>query len=250
MKDFSGKVALITGGGTGIGLATCRLLATRGCRVVITGRREAPLRAAANEFPDLVSHVCMDLANANDRDRALKSTLARHGRLDILVNNAGMQNVAPFEQQSDESIEKVIFLNLTATALLTKHAIRSLRETKGCIVNVSSTGANYVSMPPLGMATYGASKAGLNQLTRILAGELGMSGIRVNCVAPGATHTEMTTDSFSNPQVRAMLNAQTPLGRIGEPEEVAKVIAFLASDAAGWVTGQVLDASGGHWLRG
>jgi NAD(P)-dependent dehydrogenase (short-subunit alcohol dehydrogenase family) len=225
------------------------MLVERGCKVVIAGRRKEPLKVTTAEHPDMTTFVQMDLAEAGDRERALETVLDRHGRLDILVNNAAVDNTAPFLDQSDEDIARVIHVNLTATALLTKHAVGALSRTKGCVVNVSSTGANYTGHPSAGLSIYGTAKAGLNQLTRLLMPELGTLGVRINCVAPGATQTDLAAAALADPTVRQFLLGATPLARLGEPDDIAKVIVFLASDAASWVTGQVIDVSGGMWIQ-
>jgi NAD(P)-dependent dehydrogenase (short-subunit alcohol dehydrogenase family) len=245
---IEGKVALITGGGTGIGRAAAELFAAHGARVVIAGRRAEPLQSVAAASAGRITFVTMDLTARQDRARALAEVVARHDRLDILVNNAAALASAEFMELTDEDIANVVHTNLISTALMIKEAVPHLRKTAGNIVNISSAAAHHVSVPSNCLSIYSASKAGLNQLTRALAPELGRLGIRINCVAPGFTDTDLAAPAVRDPAVCAMLVAQTPLGRLGQPQDVAQSILFMAGARAGWVTGQVLDASGGHWL--
>ena len=247
MSGLDGKTALITGGGTGIGRATAELLAAAGCRVLIGGRREGPLRSVAENSAGMIAWERMDVSEAAGRSRMLAAARSAFGRLDILINNAGASVTAEFVAQNAEQIRRQVEVNLMAPMLLVHEALPLLPR-GGSIVNVTSAGARYQGMPTAGMAPYAASKAGLNQLTRVLATELGPKGIRVNAVAPGLTDTEIAAEAVDNEAYAAALVQITPLGRVGQPIDVARVIVFLASDAAAWVTGQVVDASGGFWL--
>ncbi len=247
VTDLDGRTALITGGGTGIGRATAELLAAAGCRVLIGGRREEPLRSVAENSADMIVWERMDVADAGDRSRMLAAARNTFGRLDVLINNAATSVTADFVAQNAEQIRRQIEVNLLAPMLLVHEAL-PLFTGGGSIVNVTSAGARYQGMPPAGMSAYAPSKAGLNQFTRVLATELGPRGIRVNAVAPGLTDTEIATEAVNNPEHAAALVQQTPLGRVGKPIDVARVIVFLVGDSAAWVTGQVVDASGGFWL--
>jgi NAD(P)-dependent dehydrogenase (short-subunit alcohol dehydrogenase family) len=247
MCKLQGKVALITGAGTGIGKGTAMLFAAEGAKVVIAARREGPLQETCALAPDSISYVQMDLNSHDDRANALKTVIDRHGRLDVLVSNAGAQLWKSFEDTTDEEIEDIYQTNLASTVRFIKQAVPYLEQSKGNIVIVSSTAGRYVLCPSQWLSVYGASKAGLNHFTRAAAPELGPKGIRINAVAPGLTRGEYAdgSRSFDDEETAAWVRSVTPLGRMGEPEDVAKVIAFMASDQASWVTGQVLDASGG-----
>ena len=247
MNGLDGKTALITGGGTGIGRATAELLAAAGCRVLIGGRREEPLRSVADSSGGMIAWERMDVTEAADRSRMLAAARSAFGRLDMLINNAAASVTADFVAQNAEQIRRQIEVNLVAPILLVHEAL-PLFPVGGSIVNVTSAGARYQGMPPAGMSAYAPSKAGLNQFTRVLATELGPRGIRVNAVAPGLTDTEIAAEAVKNEALVPELVAITPLGRVGQPIDVARVILFLVSDAAAWVTGQVVDASGGFWL--
>lgn len=246
--DLAGKTALITGGGTGIGRATATRFADCGCNVVICGRRLDPLVATASESPDRISYVTADVGIDEERRNALETTLKRYSQLDILVNNAAAEVTAPFAEHTQQQMENLLRINLLAPTLLTHEALPHLTKTRGCVVNVSSAAARYQGMPPANLAPYASAKAGLNQLSRVLATELGPLGIRVNVVSPGLTDTAIASEAINNPEFLAGLEAITPLGRVGTADDIARVIFFLASDEARWVTGQVIDASGGFWL--
>jgi len=247
MPAMQGRCALVTGGGTGIGKATAERFAAEGAKVVICGRREAPLRKVSESHADGISYVRADIANTEDRAAALRAVLERHGRLDVLVNNAAAEVTAPFVDHTRDQMEHLVYVDLTAPMLFIHEALPELTKSRGNVVNVSSAAARYQGMPPANLAPYSAAKAGLNHLTRVLATELGPLGVRVNAVSPGFTDTEMS-DMIKDPQIREAITSITPLGRVGFSEDVARVIFFLASDEADWVTGQIVDATGGLWL--
>ncbi len=246
MARLQGKVALITGAGTGIGRGIAEAMAGEGASVVIAARREEPLREVAAAHPDHISHVRMDLKVAADRAAALEAVRARHGRLDILVNNAASQLWKPFLDTSDTEIEDLCLTNLASTAKFIKQALPLLSASRGNIINISSTASRFVTTPSDHLAIYGATKAGLNQLTRALAPELGPLGVRINAVAPGVTAGEYAEQELSKyPEQLEALLARTPMGRVGKPADIARLVLFLASDQGEWITGQVIDASGG-----
>ncbi|MEZ5743081.1 MAG: SDR family oxidoreductase [Sphingomonadaceae bacterium] len=247
MGLLEGKVALITGGGTGIGKGTALRFVAEGAKVVIAARRLEKLEEVAALHPDTVSAVRMDLNDAKERAAALQAVIDRHGKLDVLVSNAGAQLWKSFDDTSDEEIEDIYRTNLSSTVRFVKQALPHLEASGGNIVIVSSTASRFTVSPSQLLSVYGASKAGLNQFTRTLAPEIGPRGMRINAVAPGLTRGEYADEGISQRDEATMdwIRSVTPLGRMGEPDDVAKVIAFMASDYASWVTGQVIDASGG-----
>lgn len=252
MGMLAGKVALITGAGTGIGKGTALMFAAEGAKVVIAARREGPLQDVSALAPEAISYVQMDLTCHEDRARALQTVTDRHGKLDVLVSNAGAQLWKSFAETSDEEIEEIFHTNLVATTRLFKQALPHLEASRGNIVVVSSTASHYTLVPSQKLSVYGASKAGLNQLTRTLAPELGPLGIRINAVAPGLTRGEYSGESLdleTDQATREWIQSVTALGRMGEPSDIAEAITWLASDRAAWITGQVIDASGG-WQIG
>jgi NAD(P)-dependent dehydrogenase (short-subunit alcohol dehydrogenase family) len=238
------KVALITGGGTGIGRGIAQSLRAGGAKVVVVGRREAPLAALAAEDPE-IAYTTADVTKSEEVRAAIEFTRERFGRLDLLVNNAGVFVAKPHVETSDEEIARLLAVNVGGVLTASREALSSLSETKGSIVNISSVVGTGVGA---GMVTYSATKAAVDHLTRVLAAEVGPSGVRVNAVSPGLTRTDMAEPILADEASKTGMVSQTPLGRLGEPEDIARVVTFLASDAAAWVTGQVVASSGGLML--
>lgn len=243
MSRFANKVALVTGGGTGIGRAVAKALVAEGAKVVVTGRREAPLRSLAEEHPDSVRYISTDVTEKGAPAAAVRFTLEQFDRLDVLVNNAGVGTLGPLVELDDDAIQQTYGVNVQGLLIATREAIPHLSKNGGAIVNISSTLAQG-SVP--GAAAYSGTKAAVERITAALAVELGPANIRVNAVAPGITKTDMS-DGVPQEMIDGMI-AQTPLGRIGLPEDIAKAVAFLASDDASWITGQSLQSSGGLML--
>lgn len=253
MGLLEGKVALITGAGTGIGRGTALAFAAEGAKVVIAARREDKLAETCALAPDAISHLRMDLTSHEDRAAALAATVERHGKLDIVVSNAGYQLWKTFAETTGEEIDELFHTNLSSTTRFIKQALPYLEASKGNIVIISSTAARYTVVPSQKLSVYSASKAGLNQLARTLAPELGPLGVRINVVAPGLTRGEYSEESIdldADTATQEWIRSVTPLGRMGEAPDIAQSVIFLASDRASWVTGQVIDASGGWQISG
>ncbi len=229
------KVALVTGGSRGIGRAIAFDLA-RDHHVAITWLTSEPA-----EFSDSILTIRADLTNADVGSEIMEQVMARFGRLDVIINNAGA--VAPSAPDSFDAsaLRAMLDINLLAPGMLLAAALPHLRSGSS-IVNISSGNA---VLPPRGAAIYGASKAALNLWTRGMAKELGPRGIRVNAVAPGATNLP---EAPRSPELTQLFVNDTALGRIGTPLDVARAVRFLAGDEAGFITGQVLEVSGGYRL--
>jgi NAD(P)-dependent dehydrogenase (short-subunit alcohol dehydrogenase family) len=247
---LSGKVALITGGGTGIGRACALAFAREGARVTIVGRRPDPLAAVAAEIYNAGGEslaVKCDVTDAADVARAVETCVKRFGRLNVLVNSAGALIVATSEETSPAAWNEILAVNLTGTFLASCAVLPEMRKSGGgSIVNIGSI-LGLISMK--GRAAYTAAKSGVTGLTRAMALDHAHEGIRVNCVCPSVTETEMMAaviNAQPDPEAyRRMRAAQIPLGRLGTPEDVAQMALYLASDESSWVTGAALPIDGG-----
>jgi NAD(P)-dependent dehydrogenase (short-subunit alcohol dehydrogenase family) len=240
---FHDRAVLVTGGGTGIGRAIALMFAAAGAKVAVSGRRSAPLEAVARELGSRGIAVRGDVSQPGESRRIIDEVTTALGGLDVLVNNAGLYPKGPLEKLSDDDLRAAFAVNVVAPMALIRDAIPALRKSGGVVINIGSTVAR-LAKP--NMSAYTSSKLALEQATRALAVELGPLGIRVNCVAPGMTSTEMIT--HLPPEVKQQYLDATPLGRIGEPDDIARVVLAVASDDCAWVTGQIIQCSGGFQL--
>jgi meso-butanediol dehydrogenase/(S,S)-butanediol dehydrogenase/diacetyl reductase len=244
MKDrFEDKVVIVTGAASGIGEATARRFSAEGAKVVLVDRQREALEKVAGELPSdrTLAHVA-DVSNSRAVDDMVASTVKRFGRLDVLVNNAGVHEGGDPSELTDEQWRKVMATDADGVFFGCRAAIPHLEKTKGSIVNtasVSGTGGDW-SMSP-----YNAAKGAVVNLTRALAMDLGKKGVRVNSVCPSLTRTGMTTDMMDDKELLSKFAERIPLGRVCEPQEVAAVIAFLASDDASFMTGANVAVDGG-----
>jgi 3-oxoacyl-[acyl-carrier protein] reductase len=246
--DMQERVALVTGAASGIGLATARHFAQQGLRTVLLDR-SAEVEAIARELPHAHALVA-DVGRADEVRAAMAQVQSRFGRCDVLVNNAGIHPKKDggkwkIEEIPLEQWNEVLAINLTSAFLFCQLALPLMRRQRwGRIVNVSSRGGRTVS--PVASAHYAATKAGLIGFTRIASLEGAPDRITANCVAPGPIHSAMTAGS--SPEIRAAFAKAVPLGRYGDPEDVAATVGFLASDAAAFITGAVFDVNGGTYM--
>ncbi len=243
--SLEGKVALVTGGSQGIGAAVARALASAGAHVVVAARSEEKAAAVASALAGSggsAEPLRMDVADAASVQAGMKALAERHGRLDVLVNNAGITEDGLLLRMSKDAWDRVLATDLTGVFLVTQEAVRLMMKKRipGRIVNVSSV-VGLMGNP--GQANYAAAKAGIVGFSMSLAREIGSRGITVNVVAPGYVASAMT-DALSEDQRKA-LSERIVLGRLGSGEDVAGAVLYLASDLGAYVTGTVLNVSGG-----
>jgi 3-oxoacyl-[acyl-carrier protein] reductase len=246
-KTLAGKVAIVTGGNRGIGLAIARLLAEDGASVVVSGRDAARLEAAVKELESLgalAMSVAADAAKREDADRLVEATRERFGRIDVLVNNAGITRDQLLVRMKDDDWDQVLDTNLRGVFLMTRAVGKvMMRQKSGRIINIASTAG---AMGNPGQVNYSAAKAGVIGLTKAAGRELAHWNILVNAVAPGLIETDMAASIPA--EAREAMLQQVPLKRIGQGREVAEVVRFLAGDGASYITGQTIHVNGGLYV--
>lgn len=238
------KIAIVTGASQGIGLACAQRLVAEGARVMLADIR-AEGAAAAASLGQAARFFGADVSRKAEVDALVQATLDAFGRIDILVNNAGVTHAADFLDLEEDDFDRVLRINLKSMFLCSQAVARSMvKQGSGSIINMSSVNAE-LTIP--NQVPYVVSKGGVNQLTRVAAISLAQYGIRVNAIGPGTILTELAKQAvLGSPEARRTILSRTPLGRCGEPEEVAAIAAFLASDDASYMTGQTLYADGGR----
>jgi len=243
--DFSGRVVVVTGAANGIGAACARLFAESGATLALWDIDAGAVEALAAELGGGARALRCDVAKRADVDAATAATLAAFGRIDVLINNAGIFRNVDFLEHSEADWDAVLGVNLKGAFLVGQAVAREMAKSGGgAIVNMSSVNA-VMAIPTL--ASYNASKGGIDQLTRAMALALVDRGIRVNAVAPGTIATELARKAvLGSAEAKEKILGRTPLRRLGEPGEIASVCAFLASDAASYVTGEIVVVDGGR----
>lgn len=243
---LNGKVALITGGGTGIGEATAKIFAAQGAQVVITGRRKDVLESVAKAIVANGGKVLAVAGSVTDEahvQSAVDQAVRTFGKIDILINNAAIGVFGkPLHETTDREWQEILDTNLTGVFRITRAVIPHMLEGGGSIVNVSSV-AGLVGIA--GLAAYSGTKGALVALTRCLAIDYAKEKIRCNCVCPALVDTPMAADTIADPDMNAMMMAKHPIGRFGTPDDVARMLLYLASDDASWVTGSLFTIDGG-----
>ena len=242
---LDGKVAIITGGSRGIGFEMAKIFSENGAKVVITSKNSQQLKNAADQLTDTIS-ISADIRKEEDVKKVVEKTIEKFGKLDILVNNAGIfPKIKQLHEISELEWNNVLDVNLNGQFRFTKFAIPYLQKTSGTIINVSSD-AGLKAYEGFNADAYSASKAALIVLTKCWALEYAKDKIRVNCVCPGVVDTEMSKPFLKTEKDREFMNNDHPIGRIGQPEEVAKSVLFLASEDSSWTTGAILAVDGGQ----
>lgn len=245
MSKLDGKVAVVTGGNSGIGLAAARRFAQEGAEVVIVGRRREALDQALQAIGPHATAVQGDIAQLDDLDRVFAEIEAKHGRIDVLFANAGLGDMQPLGAISEVSFDRTFGVNVKGTLFTVQKALPLMKAGGSIILTGSTTG----SMGTPAFSVYSATKAAVRNLARSWALDLKGTGIRVNVLSPGATATPGLLEGLARAgdqdAMVAGLAAQTPLGRIGKPEEIAAAALFLASDESSFMTGSELFADGG-----
>jgi len=245
MTETIKKVALITGGGSGLGKAMATRFAANGIITLIVGRNEDKLKQSMQEIGENCHAMVCDVTNLAAIPDFVKSIVERFGQIDILVNNAGINQKKDFTEVTDEEFQNVMMTNLSSVFTLSREVVKQmLKQGSGSIINISSMAAQY-GIPKV--IAYSASKTAIEGLTRAMAVELSPKGIRVNAIAPGFIFSEMTAKALdSDPERKAKVFGRTPMGKMGNPEDIGEAAYFLASDASKYITGVVLPVDGGN----
>ena len=242
----AGGIAIVTGGGSGIGLAIAEKFTQNNIRTIIIGRNQQKLDSAKEKLGELCEAVPYDVNELAGIPNLVNDLVQRFGKIDILVNNAGINMKKEFTQVTDEDFQKVILTNVTSVFVFSREVVKCMLEKKngGVIINISSMAAQYGLPKVIG---YSASKNAIDGMTRAMAVELSSKGIRVNAIAPGFITTAMTAKAFSDdPDRMNKAMARTPMGKFGEPADIGDAALFLVSDAAKYITGVILPVDGGN----
>lgn len=240
MFNLSEKTALITGASGGIGSAIAKTLHNLGAKIILTDLNPAPMEQLANELQERVEVISANLSSPESSENLIK-TAEEKGSIDILINNAGLTRDSLFMRMKDEDWQLVLDVNLTSAFRLSRSVIRGMLKRKyGRIINMASI-VGVTGNP--GQANYSASKAGMIAMSKCLAGEVAGRGITVNCIAPGFIKTPMT--DVLPEEAKTKLTANIPMGKLGQPLDIAYTAAFLASDEASYITGQTIHVNGG-----
>jgi NAD(P)-dependent dehydrogenase (short-subunit alcohol dehydrogenase family) len=237
--------AIVTGGGSGIGLAIADKFVQNKITTIIVGRDQQKLNAAREKLGELCIPMCCDLSDLKAIPPLVEKIISQYGHIDILVNNAGINQKKEFTEVTDDDFQRILLTNVTAVFVLSREVVNHmLKQGKGAIINISSMASQY-GIPKV--IAYTASKSAIEGMTRAMAVELSPKGIRVNCIAPGFIATDMSARALNGDQERMQkVLSRTPMGGLGQPSDVAESALFLASEGAKYITGAVLPVDGGN----
>ncbi len=244
-KETKQSLAIVTGGGSGIGFAIASKFIEAKIKTIIVGRDETKLKVAKKQLGNNCIALPFDLNNLSETNSFVHRITKEYGNIDILVNNAGINGKKDLVDVTDEDFQKIMHTNVNAVFALSREVIKKmLPNKKGCIINISSMASQY-GLPKV--IAYTASKSAIEGMTRAMAVELSPKGIRINCIAPGFIATDMSAKALNNDKERkAKVIGRTPLGFLGDPMDIGSTALFLASDAAKYITGVVLPVDGGN----
>jgi len=243
--SLAGRIALITGGGSGIGLAIASCMAEAGATVIITGRREGVLAEACTNLGERAHYLVNDICDLDSLDGLIEEIETLYGPLDILVNNAGINMKKPALDVTDEEFSRILHTNLHAVFGLTRAAARRMVARRSGVLLMISSMAAYYGIDRV--VAYAASKSAVEGMVKVLASEFSAHGVRVNAIAPGFIETEMSRTAMnSDPDRRDRAMRRTPMGAFGQPDDIGHAAVFLASDAARYITGVSLPVDGGN----
>ena len=244
-EKFAQRVALVTGGASGLGFAIARKFISHDVVTVITGRDGQKLDDAKKSLGDLCVPLKMDVTELDKIPAHIQQIMATYHRIDILVNNAGINMKKDFVDVTNEEFQRILMTNLTGVFALSREVAKvMISQKRGSIINISSMAAHY-GLPKV--VAYGASKAAIEGMTRIMAVELSPDGVLVNCIAPGFIKTPMSSTALNNdPDRKRRVLERTPIGELGSPEDVAKTAYFLASEENAYITGAIIPVDGGN----
>lgn len=239
------KIALVTGGGSGLGFAIAKAFTGAGITTIIAGRDREKLAKAAKELGENCHARSCDVSDFESLPSFVADLVQEFGQIDILVNNAGINQKKAFTEVTTEEFQQILNTNVTGVFVLSREVVKEmLNRKKGCIIHISSMAAQY-GIPKV--IAYSASKTAIDGMTRAMAVELSPHGIRVNAIAPGFIYSAMTAKALdSDPERKARVMARTPMGQMGQPQDIGAAALYLASDAAAYVTGVVLPVDGGN----
>jgi NAD(P)-dependent dehydrogenase (short-subunit alcohol dehydrogenase family) len=238
-------IAIVTGGGSGIGLAITEKFVSQGITTIIIGRDEKKLHDARSRLGELCFPVRCDVTDLTSIPAVIKTIVDEHGAIDILVNNAGINMKKDFIEVTDAEFQNILLTNVTSAFTVSREVTKCMIEKKsGSIINISSMASQY-GLPKV--IAYTASKSAIEGMTRAMAVELSPMGIRVNCIAPGFIATDMSAKALNNdPERKRKILSRTPMGYLGNPSDVAEAALFLATDASKYITGIVVPVDGGN----